>query len=562
MKEITLSDLGQDDFNAAAETVVSGIRAYNRKLDTRDGTVLRDLLVNPSAAIDGVVRRQIEEARKVSSLKLLKEAQDAGESVDQADVDAILANFNITPHAGTPAQGLIKVIVADGTVAYSVAAGTIFSTADGIEFASDEQVVASSSRIDNPGIQKTAELYEGTAGFFFLVPATAVEPGSSGNITQGNSLTPVSRIPSFVMSEAYKDFCGGSDTQPLDEVIRSIPTGLSIRGFVNRTAIEGMLRAEFDAGKNPIVAVSAVGYGNDAQRRDRHNVFGVSVGGRVDVYVRNFTDLYTETRLVYGTRIPSTKEDDPIAYRIPIGAGVFAGPCWIKSVSDPSGSGAEGEEVLGSLAFAAVRNADTSGTWHDFDRKSQSVEAFNTVWQGFDVTVENTPPLPVLRDGDEEYPAERAFKVTAYCLPEAEAIQAFVDGDGVRSIATDVVVRCPIVCMVNVNAVVKYDPRNPLDEENIKEAIRAYVNGRGFVGRLTRSEIVQILKNAGAVSVEMPNQDMLTGELVDAKGRRHVLSGDALDITSIKDGEAMMTKDTVVFCLAKNNIQIKFTPNS
>ena len=82
------------------------------------------------------------------------------------------------------------------------------------------------------------------------------------------------------------------------------------------------------------------------------------------------------------------------------------------------------------------------------------------------------------------------------------------------------------------------------------------------MGRLTRSEIVQILKNLGAVSVEMPVQDMLYGELHDATGARHVLSGDALDVADLEDGPAMLTRDTVVFCVADENIQIKFSPNS
>ena len=73
---------------------------------------------------------------------------------------------------------------------------------------------------------------------------------------------------------------------------------------------------------------------------------------------------------------------------------------------------------------------------------------------------------------------------------------------------------------------------------------------------------MQIIKNLGAVSVEMPNQDMLFGELHDAAGKRHVLSGDALDISYIEDGTVMLTKDTVVLCAEGRNIQIKFSPAS
>lgn len=553
MKKITLSDISQEDFDSAAETVVSGIKAFNGRLDTRDGTVLRDLLVNPEAAIEAVTAGQIEEARKSSSLKRLKEAQDAGDEIDQEDVSAILSNFNINPHSGTPAKGIVKVVVADGTVAYSVPEGATFSTSDGRSFLADSQVVASVAGVENPGVVPTATLYQGAAGWFFLVPVTASDTGSAGNIQQGTALTPESRVPSFVMAEAYKDFGGGSDVEPLEAVIKSIPSGLSIRGFVNRTAVEGMLRSEFDGGEHPVVAVSAVGYGNPAQRRDKHNIFGVGVGGRIDVYVRNFTDVFTSTMTISGKKIQDGK------YLISVPPGKFPGACWIKSVSDPF-STESSEDVLSTLSFSAERTADVSGTWHDIDASvpaKAAVEAFNTVWQGFEIVLDEVPA-----DLEDAWSDDRDFKVTAYCMPLAKEIQDFVDRDDVRSVSTDVVVRCPIICSVSVNAVVSYDPKNPVDESTAKAKIRTYINGLGFVGRLTRSEIVQILKNLGAVSVEMPNQDMLFGELHDAAGERHVLSGDALDISSIEDGAAMLTKDTVVFCAEERNVQIKFTPAS
>lgn len=557
MKTMTLDDMTQEAFDAAAETVISGIKAYNRKLDVRDGTVLRDLLVNPEAAIEGVASAQIGEARKCSSLKRLQEAQDAGEEVDQEDVEAILSNFNLKTRSGTRAKGIVKVVVSDGTVAYSVAAGDVFATVDGIEFAADSQVVAAAAGTENPSLDPTTRLYKGASGYFFLVPVTATEVGSAGNVAQGTALDPESQTSFFVMAEAYKDFDGGSDVAPLAAVIESIPSGLSIRGFVSKTAVEGMLRDAFDGGEFPIVAVSAAGYGNRAQLRDRHNLFGVAVGGRVDVYVRNFSNFFTVTKTLTGTLTADG------TYRIDVPVGAFPGACWIKSVSDPYSAGDE-EDVLGSLGFTAKRTADVSGTWHDFDCAKSPIEAFNTVWQGFEIMLAEVPP-DVATDGSSDsadaWSAERDFKVTAYCLPQAEEIQAYVDRDDVRSVSTDVVVRCPIVCNVSVNANVQYDQKKPVDAAVARAEIRKYVNGLGFVGRLTRSEIVQILKNLGAASVEMPTQDMLYGELHDAAGVRHVLSGDALDVSAIEDGSAMLTKDTVVFCAADENIQVNLTPN-
>ena len=562
MKKITLSDITQSDFDSAAETVVSGIKAFNRKLDTREGTVLRDLLVNPEAAIEAVVSGQIDEVRKSSSLQRLKDAQDAGEEIDQDDVNAILTNFNIKPNSGTLARGTVKVVVSDGSVSYSVSEGDIFSTVDGRQFSVDHQVIASRAGTNPTGVLSNAILYQGAAGWFFLVPVTSIEVGDSGNITHGTSLEPETKVSAFVMAEAYSDFCGGSDVRPIGDMIDGIQAGMSIRGFVSKNAIEGMLRDEFDGGDHPIVAVSSVGYGNPAQIRDRHNLFGVGVGGRVDVYVRNFTDAFVSTKTLQGERFE--KEDGEYGYRIIVPESLIPGACWIKSVSDPFNhllmSGEENpdeEDVLSSLVFSARRTADVSGTWHDIDCASSPAEAFNTVWQGFEIVLDEVDPD--MEDGG--YSETRNFKVTAYCMPQATDIQDFMDRDDVRSISTDVVARCPIVCSVSVDAVIKYDPKRPFDGNAAAAAIRRYINGLGFVGRITRSDIVQILKNMGAVSVEMPDKDMLHGELHDAYGVRHVLSGDALDIDDVSDGDAMLTRDTVVFCAEERNVQIRMTPN-
>ena len=225
----------------------------------------------------------------------------------------------------------------------------------------------------------------------------------------------------------------------------------------------------------------------------------------------------------------------------------------------------EGEAVLGSLDFDARRTADVGDSWHDIDVSAGPSEAYNTVWQGFSLTLHNVPGddgTSTSSSSDDGWSADREFKVTAWCMPQADELQAYVDREDIRSVSTDVVVRCPIICNVSVNAVVQYNTKSPIDAAAARSRIRAYINGLGFVGRLTRSEIVYILKDMGAVSVDMPNKDMLYGSLHDALGAHHVLSGDALDVSLIEDGAAMLSKDTVVYAAEDRNIQIKLIPNS
>ena len=532
MKTATLADVTQEEFDSAVQTVISGIKASDPKLDTRLGTVLRSLLVNPEARMDATTTKQIEYVRKSTSLKALQEAVAAGEEVDTDDVNAILSNFNIRSSEGTKSEGIVKIVVADGAQSYTVSEGTEFETVDGLVFRATTTVTAKAG--------SSVPLYEGTAGYFFLVPVQADEVGASYNLPKGTSLTVNASVYTFVSAEAYKSFDGGSDVADLTETIEKIPSGLAIRGFVSKSACEGMLRDEFDSGKYPILDCSTVGYGNSAQRRDKHNPFGVGIGGRIDLYVRNFGDLFTITKTVIGTR-----ESEGV-YRLHLSAEDFPGGCWVKSVSDIA-------NVASSLEFTCSRTVDRT-TWHDIDTKDSS-ETFNTVWQGFDITAEEVP--------EEGEPSDiREFSVCVYCLPQSTELQSFVDKENIRSVATDVVVRCPIICNVSVKATIRYDPANPVAEEDAKYRIRKYVNSLGFVGRLTRSEIVHILKDCGAVSVDLSANDMLKGRLHDAFGRIHLLVGDSLLIDNLADDDAMLTKDTTIFAIEPENIQLTFVPNN
>ena len=540
MKTVSASDITQEQFDSAVQVVIAGIKSSDPNLDTRPGTVLRELLANPEAQLEAIVSAQLEEARKASSLKLLKESEDSGDSIDESDVNSVLSNFNMSSMSGTNAQGLVRVTVSNTSVTYTITSGTNFKTATGLLFSSTSKVTASVS----DGTMKT-----GAAGGFFTVPVKCSSVGASGNIQQGTVLIPQGAIYSFVSAEAYRPFDGGSDAGDLASTISRIPAGLSIRGFVNKNACEGMLRDTFDSGDWPIVAVSSVGYGNSCQRRDRHNPFGVGVGGRIDLYVRNFGDPYTVTKNVTGTLVSDGE------YLLSVTPSDFPGSCWIKSVTDASSSS------LSSLTFTASRSySGTGSTWHDLDMREHPEEAFNTVWQGFSVMVSEVPSDGSDSSSSGGWSSSRDFSVTTYCLPQCSDLQAYADRDDIRNVGADVVVRCPVICWTTVSATARYRTEAPVDADDAKYKIRKYINSLGFVGRLTRSEIVHILKGCGATSVDLSRKDMLYGTLRDAFGKEILLQGDALDVSSCESGKAMVSKDTVVFVSEPDGIQLRLVP--
>jgi len=554
MKEITLDNLTDDQLRSESMTLIDMIRSKYPRLDLRRGTVLRDLLIDADAAVGAWFSAQAVEQRESSSLLALSERAAAGEEVDRDDVNAILSNFNMESVSGTKSRGYVRIVVNSGDFKHTVVAGTQFRTVDGVSFLSTMDVTAATDPSYSNG--ETRQYPTGTGTFWYLVPVEASEPGSAGNLGQGTAVDPRSALSDFVSASAYETFSGGSDLEGIDQTIGRIKSSLSTRNLTTPTAVEARLRDRYDSGDNPIVAVSVCGYGNPAQRRDKHNLFGTAVGGRADIYVRNFTDLPvadnpnargTVVEREYGqndTRdfsifIPHSKVEDG---NTPVPGGIF-----VYSVSDPDSN------ALSSYPFDVKYSGDVSGNWHDFDVHDDVHELANTVWRDFTIIVKGVPVSE-----DDIKSGEREFRVTFVSLPAASSLQDFVDDGLVRNVAADYVVRGPMIVNVSVNAVVRYRQSTGFDKDRAVRDICGYVNTTGFPGRLTRSEISSILMDLGAASVDLFDEsEMLYGYVYDAYGKKHELTGDALDVDLVETYDGMLTADTAVFVVEPKNVHIR-----
>ena len=297
------------------------------------------------------------------------------------------------------------------------------------------------------------------------------------------------------------------------------------------------------------MAVSVCGYGNPAQLRDRHNVFGVSVGGRVDVYVRNFSALPVEALdTVEGMKVPwSDREDGSCSYALELSHADLPGMMSVESVSD-----------AGSMSLSSYAHFESRPWgWHDIDAGVSRgyVELANTAWRDVSITVGGVVPTDSERES-----GRKLFKVLVSTLPMSTDIQAFLDDGEVRNSGCDFVARGPVVVNVSVNAVVRHGRDVSFDVGKAVSAMCSYVNSTGFVGRLTRSEIASVLIGLGATSVDMPDgpggPSMLSGRACAADGSTVWLSGDALDVSSVEDPAMLVTPDTCVFVAEPGNVRV------
>lgn len=540
MSDLTLSDVSQADFDTAEAILVDLIRAQYPSLDLRRGSVLRDLLIRPAASVYALDTDRLATLQEQMSITSIAENED---TVDPEAIDNILVNFGITRNVGAVATGQVMVRV-DAARQYEFVAGFQFATLEGLLFNVSRNCVVKEDADTLSDEIKLNQSDDGTY-YYFILPALADEVGANYNISAGTTLDAVSTLFGFVSAEAYSVFSSGLNEESIAEVLTRLPLAISYRALESRTSINAKLQEQFKDTTINIQALSVQGYGDDAQLRDKHNPLGFAVGSRVDIYPRLFAAPQVVTVQKEGTRIAAN------TYQFTLESADAPGFCALRSISEldaiinPELSFGD-LPVLGSYAFTEVRSADgVESTFHDI---VTDVEAAFTIYQKAIITVTGVPSAETKHN----------FKIEAYYDKGLTDIQTYVDSTDVRNLESDYLIRCPLICLVGVDAKVYYTSSNVVDQAKMETDIYNYINSRSFVKQLTRSELIPILYADGATRIDLGQAGMqLQGTVQDASGTSHQLSGDSLDIVSIQDKSKLLTPETVVFAAELESINIE-----
>ena len=531
-----IAGLTEDAYETAVAAAVDLVRSKHPDLDLRKGTAIRALVVEPAALLDASASDTVARLRTAMSIK----AMSREATVPREDAEAVLSNFGIDLGGGTKATGRARVNIT-GVDPVTIRAGVTFETEDSIEFVVTKTTTAAVDPAD--GEEEIVSADDGT--YYFTVPVEASEVGSSGNIRQGHALTTSIVLTNYISAEAFSDFSGGEDGESVASAVARIPSELAYRGMTNELSVRARLSASL-SDKSSLKAVSCVGHRDRAQLRDKHNPLGVAVGGRVDVYARMFDAPGVVSFVADGTLVEGT------TYRVRI-PDEYRGFYAVKYVGP-----ADQPNRQGSLQHVLYRETvDGATDDHDFD---VSVDSCETAWSAYqsgyiDVQSNSDGLAHIASEG-----GTAQFKVDLYWTDGIPALQKVADGASTRNVAADYVVRTPAICLVSMNAVVRMKSGSAATESELEDKVEAYVNGRSFVDRLTRSELANVLLQAGAESVDMSDGGMyLGGRVCGADGTWYYLSGDSLDMDSVDDDRAMVTPGTTVFAAEPGSIQISIS---
>jgi hypothetical protein len=556
----TIAEIDPTKAAAYEAMVIDLAKTEYPQLDLRVGTGLRDLLIRPDASLLGVASMDNTALQEQMSLALMTDDSDPD------IVAAVASNLGVDRREGVQAAGSVMVETTIDQRYYITA--NMYFTAGSLRYnvlqAWETLPTTYSGTVDNtrqvrmnvgaPATQSSPQKY------YFILPLQAAAVGVASNILAGTALTPGIVIGSgFTAATVYADIYGGEDAETVTQFKDRVPQAIGIRTMESFGAISAKLMEQFPEVRD----VSVIGMGEEELLRDRHNVFGVSAGGKIDVYVRTSSQPETVSLLKTGYRqndgsYKITIEADPVT-------NVFDAPgmYMVRGVTAPTlpltaeqegGYSVDGDVVmagapviLGSYRFTEIRrNTYTGSLLHDIQGMS---EAYYTKWQGSDIYVLNSGATA----------AAVQFRVELYLPKRLADIQSYVDSDSVRNRNADTVIRGAIPCFVTAVAKISKSAAASPSAANMTRSLVDYINAKKIGDVLTVSQMASVMHSYDIISMGVDYQHgiQLQGTVLGTDGLFYTVSGSVLDINAIKNVAVGISPRTVAFFADPINMNIE-----
>lgn len=499
--------------------------------------VLADILLLYHAILEAQQQQNVAAYEAARSLAALA----ADPNADAGLVDDVLSNYLLTRVPGSAAAGSVTIVVS-GNTTITIAQGAVFS-ANGATYTTAQVFTAKNdpAQITSAGDRLMTKTADGN--YAFVVDVTAAADGPAGNVAKGILIVPTVLPPGYVTSFATADFTPGLDPETNAALIARLQEGLTPKTLGGPTTMAAAIHAQPTFAAVP--ALSVIGMGDPEMMRDKHTIFPVALGGRVDWYVRTQTPLL---------RLGLTKTATLIE-KLPNLTGV-----WQLALSRDDAPGyydvesvlPAGATATGSFAIQHdARTLDVSGPGFIPDIDPASAEWAYTRYQaGVVQFIDSGTDTTNLSVG-----AQADYAVTVRCLPLIGDIQDWAAAETTRARAYDLLVKAPVPCFVSVSFTIT-KPAHTADPDTaaIAAAICAVVNETGFTGKLAASQIYGAIGPFLALGQTAGRLDML-GRIRRPDGSMLYVRDDQTILVP-NDPASLVTAKTVQFFMEPGSVGV------
>lgn len=534
----TLTELDETEVQQSLAFQAALLAEIDPDVDSRFG-VINTLLLRPQAQFAVATQTLIDQVRRSSTLSGIAEDPTLA---DPEIVEAVARTRGLVVDAGAQASGEITIVIS--TLApTTIPVGAQFF-ADGKTFETLEAYTAQTAE-DSVGADTDRVLTAvGDGSYYFTIPVRALAVGVSSEVKKSTLFTSRTTIAYLVKIYAASDFSGGVDADSVTRLLEKERDGVSARTMSNRATMSAWLRT---SEHGDFITSAIIGYGSPEMLRDRHSIFPVSGGGRVDWYVKTqaLPKLTTFTKtavLVEKTsddrgiwQVTITRDEAPGFYDVisvvPEGVTEFSGSYAITSDS-------RGRDMTNSVGELTPDVASI---------KEAVFTRYQTATIRFKDSDTNTTALSLSATAD--------YDITVRYLPNLAAIQSLVGDLGYRYAAGDVLVKAPLPCFMTVSFKLlgRIGALLP-DVPAIQTAVSGYVNSLALGSRLYASKLSALVASYLADGVYCGAIDLF-GQLLKPDGSVVTLRSTEM-LTLPDDPDNMCSPRTATFYLPVDQVRV------
>lgn len=467
--EVTsINELNTNDVKEQQDILSTFLAETYPSIDISHG-VFRDLVQYINAIFAAKEQTELDRLKSARSLLAITEDPDLA---DEDSVDNILSNYNITRNNGTYAVGVV-LLEFKSDVSLIIPSGVSFRFNDLTFTTTTSYMVLNSTNTSSVVADRIlTQLSNGNYGCTINVTATQI--GTASCLKKGTELT-TDDIYGLSTAIVYNDFYGGTDAETNYELITRLKSGIATKCWGNRVNIEALLRNNETLAS--MVDVSVIGMNDEEMLRDQMTLFPISLGGKVDIYVKTAPTTYTESQSIYATLTASDLEYDYWTLIVP---GTILPGFW-RVV---------GIDYLNETPKNDIVTLVEQSVISDTDTLSQQDASF-TVHQSMQVS------FKTIRDPSLEQNANKPFNVTVMGLPSIDYVQDICNDRSIMPVSSDVLIKAAVPCITTVSMVIKQSKNNTVSESTvatIKNIIASSINNKGFTGYLTVSELTDAIQ--------------------------------------------------------------------
>lgn len=521
--EVTFSDLSETDILERADFIATVLEQASSSLNASRGSMLWELVVYPAAVGYVYINTPINTLRAYWNMASV--AADPANADDDI-VDLLLSNFNITRSAGTNATGQAEIVL---TEAHSliVAAGTVFTAGD-LTFTNLVDQVVIVTEADRTADADRVLTNRGDGTYSFRVDISASEVGTAGNITYGTAFTVSPQLTYFSSASAAADLSGGSAADTNASVVERAAQGLTGNIMSSEVSAKAQLMTLVPSSTD----ASVIGAQSPELTRDQRSLFGVSNGGRADIFLR--TQSAIEVAMV--SKTSTVTDASAHTHSISLDRDDLAGGYNLVSII------AEGDAQSRSLdILTQTWGYDVSNLTVAPDIESAQEAAFSS-YQTLTVTFTDTADTGT-------------YEVRFRRLPSISTAQTYCLNPDYRDPLADWLVRAPVPAMTSIEMTVKYPSGTTVDTTAVKSAIVNAVNANSFVSELSASAIIdaaaEAIPDGAYISMPMGMQ----AEIIYPDRVSHwIRSGNTLTTPTVN--ALCVSKNTVAFFASSDDIDV------